>query len=121
MSNFAYERLEEKSPHLKKCNDCGSIINIKAEICPNCGVRQHHGHFSNQNALAGKNRVFAALFAFFLGGFGIHKFYFGKTLQGVLYILFCWTSIPFFISFVEGILYLLSSDEEFYRKHCTNS
>lgn len=115
MSNFAYERLDAQSPHLKKCNDCGSTINIKAEICPNCGVRQ----LKNQsNPLEGKNRVIAAVLAFFLGSLGIHKFYLGKTLQGVLYILFSWTSIPFFISFVEAILYLLSSDEDFQRKYC---
>ena len=59
------------------------------------------------------NRVAAGLLALFLGGFGIHKFYLGKAGQGVLYLIFCWTFIPVIIGFVEGIMYLLQSDEEF--------
>lgn len=119
MSNFAYERLDAESPHLKKCNDCGATINIKAEICPMCGVRQ--GFYFDPSTGPSKNRIVAAFAALFLGGFGIHKFYLGKTLQGLLYLLFSWTAIPFFISFIEGILYLISTDEEFYKKYCQNS
>jgi|GEM_PF-4188492 len=29
-----------KGPDEKYCSECGEIINIKAEICPKCGVRQ---------------------------------------------------------------------------------
>ena len=44
------------------------------------------------------------LLAFFLGGLGAHKFYSGKTLMGVLYLVFCWTYIPALIALVEGII-----------------
>ena len=44
------------------------------------------------------------LLAFFLGGIGIHQFYAGKTLYGVLHILFCWTLIPSIIAFVQFII-----------------
>lgn len=30
----------QKGVDEKYCSDCGSVINAKAEICPNCGVRQ---------------------------------------------------------------------------------
>ncbi len=50
------------------------------------------------------NKVAYCLLAFFLGGLGIHKFYAGKTLLGVLYIVFCWTFIPSFISLIEFII-----------------
>lgn len=59
----------------------------------------------------------AALLAFFLGGIGVHKFYLGKTGQGFLYLIFCWTFIPAIVAFVEFIIYLCNSDEEFARKY----
>lgn len=43
------------------------------------------------------------LLCFFLGGLGLHKFYAGKILLGVLYLIFCWTYLPVFIAFVEFI------------------
>jgi TM2 domain-containing membrane protein YozV len=48
-----------------------------------------------------KNEAVGALLAFFLGGFGIHKFYLGENGLGILYLLFSWTGIPWIISFVE--------------------
>lgn len=66
-----------------------------------------------------KSKIAAGLLAIFLGGFGIHKFYLGKIGMGILYILFCWTYIPAIVGFVEGIIYLCSSDENFQLKnHC---
>jgi TM2 domain-containing membrane protein YozV len=60
-----------------------------------------------------KSRAAAALLAIFLGGLGAHKFYLGKPLMGILYLLFCWTMIPAIIGLIEGIIYLTKSDEEF--------
>lgn len=64
-----------------------------------------------------KSKVAAGLLAIFLGGIGIHKFYLGKVGMGILYLVFCWTYIPACIAFVEGIIYLCSSDENFQLKH----
>lgn len=66
---------------------------------------------------SGKNRLAAALFALFLGGLGVHKFYLGRIGWGIVYVLFCWTFIPVLISFVEGIIYLTMSDEAFEAKY----
>ncbi len=112
------EQQKTKATDEKFCSDCGATIKIKAEICPNCGVRQA----LPQGALGsiapnGKNKIAAALFAFFLGGFGVHKFYLGKVGQGVLYLLLCWTLIPSFIAFIEFILLLVMSDETFNQKY----
>ena len=52
----------------------------------------------------GVNQVAYGLFALFLGGFGVHKFYAGKIGLGVVYLLFCWTFIPAIIALVEGII-----------------
>lgn len=50
------------------------------------------------------NQLAYCLFAFFLGGLGVHKFYAGKIGQGIVYLLFCWTLIPAIIAFVEAII-----------------
>jgi TM2 domain-containing membrane protein YozV len=65
----------------------------------------------------GKSRIAAALFAFFLGGFGAHKFYLGQIGMGFLYLLFCWTFIPSIVAFIEFILLLAMSDETFNQKY----
>ncbi len=64
-----------------------------------------------------KSKVTAGVLALVLGGFGVHKFYLGKIGMGILYLVFCWTYIPALVSFVEGIIYLCSSDENFSRKN----
>lgn len=64
-----------------------------------------------------RSKMVAALLAFFLGGIGIHKFYLGQTGMGFLYLIFCWTWIPAIIAFVEFIMYLVMSDQEFDAKY----
>lgn len=55
--------------------------------------------------------------AIFLGSLGAHKFYQGKTFQGVLYLIFFWTTLPTWISFIEGIRYLFMPVEDFYNQY----
>lgn len=64
-----------------------------------------------------KNRIIAALLAIFLGTFGIHKFYLKQNGMGVLYLLFCWTYIPSFVGFIEGIIMLCTTDQKFEEKY----
>jgi TM2 domain-containing membrane protein YozV len=67
--------------------------------------------------MSGRNRVTAALFAIFLGGLGVHKFYLGKAGQGILYLVFCWTFIPAIVSFIEGLIYLSMAEDAFQQKY----
>lgn len=41
-----------------------------------------------------KQKSIAAVLAFFVGGFGVHKFYLGNNFAGILYLLLFWTFIP---------------------------
>lgn len=53
------------------------------------------------------NKVIYIALAIFLGGFGVHKFYAGQTGLGILFLLFCWTSIPHVIAVISAIFTLL--------------
>lgn len=63
-----------------------------------------------------KNKFAAAILAFFLGGFGVHKFYLGENFGGILYLLFCWTFIPAILAFFDFLGLLLMSDQAFNAK-----
>jgi len=94
------------------CRSCGQPVSNLAPYCPHCGAPQ-----VGTQPCVSKNKYVAAAFAFFLGGFGVHKFYLGEVGLGVLYLLFCWTFIPAIVAFIECIFYLASSDESFARRY----
>lgn len=63
-----------------------------------------------------KQKIVALLLCFFLGGFGVHKFYLGQIGWGVAYLLFFWTYIPFIAAFVEFLILAFMSEEDFNRQ-----
>ncbi|MFX0541333.1 TM2 domain-containing protein [Roseovarius sp. S4756] len=73
-----------------------------------------------------KDKLVAALLAIFLGGLGIHKFYLGKKNAGIIMLvislggvilLFIPTFIIGVIAFIEGIIYLVKSEDDFKRDY----
>ena len=64
-----------------------------------------------------KNKITAALLAWFLGPFGGHKFYLGETKSGVLRLLFWWTFIPSILALIDLALILGMSEDEFNNKY----
>ena len=49
----------------------------------------------------------------FLGGLGIHKFYAGKWIQGLLYVAFCWTWIPVIIALFDLLVAMFKRPNEY--------
>jgi len=76
-------------------------------------------------AVGDRNRIVAALLAFFLGVLGVHKFYLGRTTAGVIMLLggtLGWLlvlpgAVVAVIALVECIIYLATPDEEFERRY----
>ncbi|WP_323012203.1 TM2 domain-containing protein [Castellaniella sp.] len=99
----------------------GSIVDFEVHEREARGVYQISAGAASSGL---SKRVVAALFAFFLGGFGAHKFYLGLTKPAVIMLclwIFGWilfgipTLVVSVIAFIEFVLYLTKSDEEFER------
>lgn len=101
------------------CKNCGKEVADQAVVCPACGVptdnytnnatdtQQPNIIINNSNTntntntningaggrYAHKSKTVALLLAIFVGGFGAHRFYVGKTGTGIIYLftggLFC--------------------------------
>lgn len=93
------------------CPECGAEISAEAVSCPKCGRPM------KTESMGGRSRITAALLAFFMGGFGIHKFYLGEGGKGVLFLLFCWTAIPSICGFIDFIIIIGMSDEKFNKTY----
>lgn len=75
-------------------------------------------------------RVVSGVLAILLGSLGVHKFVLGYTTEGIIMLLL--SVVGFFItcgistwimgiiSFIEGIIYLTKSDEEFVYEYQVN-
>jgi len=106
-------------PHcgLSKSVDREKISTGKKKVtCPECKqtfmFSLDNDTFAFQPVVKPVNKVALLVITFFLGGVGGHKFYLRKYLQGMLYLLFCWTTIPSLIALVEFILYACKSEPE---------
>jgi hypothetical protein len=113
-----------KADNEKFCYECGEAILTKAEICPKCGVRQPFIAPAGVNYIKNivgqgepRSKIMAGLLALLLGGVGAHKFYMGKPIWGIVYLLLIWTFIPAIFGFIEGINFFTMSDEVFSKRH----
>lgn len=64
-----------------------------------------------------RNKYVAGILAFFIGAFGIHKFYLGKKRAGILYLIFFWTYIPMFLGIIDALILVFMSDENFNKQY----
>jgi TM2 domain-containing membrane protein YozV len=68
---------------------------------------------------AQSKRILAGVMGILFGGWGIHKFVLGMPLAGFLQILITIATCGLggLIGFIEGIIYLTKSDEQFYQQY----
>lgn len=64
-----------------------------------------------------RNRKIAIALAFFLGTFGVHRFYLGQVTRGVFYAIFFSTFIPTALGIIDALVFMGMSDEDFDRKY----
>ncbi|CAM1359653.1 TM2 domain-containing protein [Tenacibaculum sediminilitoris] len=67
-------------------------------------------------------RVLAGVLAILIGSIGVHKFILGYTKEGIIQIIVSIITCGFagIIPFIEGIIYLTKSDEEFIQTYQVN-
>ena len=95
------------------CKKCGTDAG-DAKYCPNCGESIEDEAKSGITIEPGQktvNKIAYGVIAILIGDFGIHRFYAGKWLSGILYLLFFWTFIPGLLGLVEGIIALVKEDD----------
>lgn len=87
------------------CPHCGGAVTPGVNGCPNCGK-------STGSVTGQKSKVAAGLLGIFLGVFGVHNFYLGKTGRGVTQLLLCLLScfvlspVTSIWGLIEGIMIL---------------
>lgn len=132
----ASETISAPTPATKVvCQYCGGEIMLGAQKCRHCGewlVRPVQAtpqpvyvQSGQQQYTTSKSKVVAALLAFFLGEFGIHEFYLGRSGAGVAFLLCfivtAWMVWPIFIigfiCIIQAISYLCMSDQAFAEKY----
>ena len=115
-----------------------NMPNMGMQNIPNMGMPQMPNQQININIVQTtkkrKNKILAGALAILFGGLGVHKFYLGKYGLGVLYALFPFFStliafatdseaifmlsfLPSFVSFIEGLMYIFMSNEDFQKKY----
>ncbi len=105
----------------KFCVECGAKLLPQAFRCHACGAASGPTVPGPVVVVAAAppaplSRKTAAVLALFLGGVGAHKFYLGRWVQGIVYLIFALTLIPAFIAFVESIALFSMSDATFRAK-----
>lgn len=68
-----------------------------------------------------RNKYVAAVLAFFLGPFGIHRFYLGRTGSAIVMLVLTFTAVGLLLSLpwalIDTVRYLVMSDREFAARY----
>lgn len=127
-TNFVYcpNCSEQNTNFDSSCRRCGAMLpNISMPIQP----APQYGMQSQQPVGADK-RIAAGICGILLGAFGVHKFVMGYTNEGIIMLavslvggfFLCGipTAVVSIIGLIEGIMYLVKSDEEFSQTYFQN-
>ncbi|MBQ8320434.1 MAG: NINE protein [Clostridia bacterium] len=92
----------------KYCFHCGANVEAGAQVCLSCGYSLEKKNNSEERKVGTKSKLTAGLLGIFLGGIGVHNFYFGYTGKAVAQIFasMCTLGIGGIWGLIEGILIL---------------
>lgn len=84
--------------------------------------KPEHWNTPQQNFQPENKKLVAGILAILVGSLGIHKFILGYTREGIIQIVLSIITcgIAGIVPFIEGIIYLTKTDEEFYRTYQSN-
>ncbi|MGZ5050467.1 MAG: NINE protein [Methylobacter sp.] len=83
-------------------------------------TEQQRMMFTSEVNNKSKDATTAILLNLLLGGLGVHHFYLGRNLIGILYLLFCWTLIPLVISIFD-LFFTSGRVKEYNKKLATDT
>lgn len=77
---------------------------------------------NNSSHREDNKKVLAGIMGILFGSFGIHKFILGYSKEGIIQIIASVVTCGAagLIGFIEGIIYLTKSDEDFYQTYQVN-
>ncbi len=92
------------------CPKCGNEVADGVRFCSKCGtnLQLENGVDENGVELSSRNSDIAAVLSIFFGILGVHDFYCGNILSGVVKIIFSCTILLSIVSVVLNILDLVS-------------
>lgn len=99
------------------------MSNEQSQESPNQGFSAQSPLGPDGKPIGADKKILAGVLGILFGGLGIHKFVLGYTKEGIIMCLVslfgslvCFpTYVVMVLGFVEGIIYLTKSDEEFSR------
>lgn len=72
-----------------------------------------------ENTNVENKKIVAGILGILLGSFGAHKFYLGYNKEGIIQLVVSIVTCGLggIVGFVEGIIYLTKSDDDFYQTY----
>ena len=107
-----------KSATKKFCINCGNEVSEGADICLKCGKLINPVETSNFEER--KSQLIAGLLALYIGGIGIHNFYLGNNMKGIIHLVLFLSGIFTFgittfgsvvWAFIEAISIFMKKDQ----------
>jgi len=62
-----------------------------------------------------KDKTIAGILAIFFGSFGIHHFYLGNGVMGLLHLCFCWFPVTWIVGIIDAVQLFSRSQQDFDR------
>ena len=90
---------------LSFCPNCGAQTGLHADVCQGCGLRLAK---LDTHRISTKSRLATTLLALFLGMFGAHRFYAGKSGTAIVMLILTLIGVFTLVFFAIGLILIIS-------------